>query len=295
MLLSRKQIFLGAAVLLLVLGSAGFLFRGKIQNYFRSQVAKPSVPEVTVPTIINGELVLPKISTASADQPASKERLGVASANLVGVFAEQQGTSSPKLTGIRVIGEAVNLGAKIVNGLSPVVKFVDKDDKVIAQKIARPTSGFTFFDLPAGDKTLYDVTVDDPPPSDRLEIVLNPASFADKAVYEPLKIASRSMEIKYTDYQPQGTESAAQKITYYNISGAVVNPYETPVTEISIFAWVKDKEGKVFSFSRQDFKNDLAPPNDKIDFKLLLLPIQFDKQSDSYEVAAWAKKYQLSP
>ncbi len=248
--------------------------------------------EVSLPTIINGELVLPKVTTDSSlpqNALANQPRIGVVSANLIAIAGQDQ-----QITGIRILGEMVGLGTKVVTEVSPVIRFFDANGAVLGQKIGHYSSGWNFFGLGNGEKSVYDVTVDNPPQADKLEIVLNAATASDSAIFDQLKIASRSLEVKTANYQGEATDSASESVEYYSVSGAVVNTLTDPISEISIYAWGRDKEGKVFAFSRQDFKNDLLIAGDKIDFKITLLPLKSNEVYDSYEVAAWGKRYQLN-
>lgn len=268
----------------------GVVFRGKLLGPFQGKEAVSGTTDVTVPTIINGELVLPKLATGSAAAVlGGKARLGVVSANLIGI-QDQSG----KLSAIRILGEVSNIGEKMVDGISPVVRFLDSNGRTVGQKIGRLSSGWDFFGVAPTEKTLYDVTVDNPPQADRLEIVLNASSATEAAVFDQLKIASRSMEVKTATYEGNASESAGEKVEYYSVSGSVVNILSDPVSDIAIYSWARDKEGKVFAFGRQDFKNDLLAAGEKLDFRILLLPLKTGETYDSYEIAAWGKRYRLN-
>ena len=279
-----KFLLIGFAVVAILVGGVVFLRS-------RKGGTVSGTTDVAIPTIINGELVLPKLSTGSAvvSVLGSKVRLGIISANLIGI-PDQSG----KLTAIRILGEVSNIGEKIVNGISPVVRFIDKNGKTVGQKIGRLSTGWDFFGVMPGEKALYDVTVDSPPEADKLEIVLNASSATDSALFDQLKIASRSVEVKTATYQGNASDSAGQKVEYYSVTGSVVNILSDAVSDITIYSWVRDKEGKVFAFNRQDFKNDLLAAGDKINFRILLLPLKSGEVYDSYEVAAWGKRYRLN-
>ncbi len=264
--------------------------------------------DVAMPTIVNGQLVLPKLATASGGLNPNLNRtarLGVVSVQLIPV-ADSQQTGQQKLAGIRILGETQNLGEQIVSGVSPIVRFFDKGGKVIGQKVGRLSTGWDFFGVAPSETTLYDVTVDNPPTADKLEVVLNVAAATSSAVFEPLKIASRSVEVKTATYQNNSSSSSnsgesssrvtaqGDTVEYYTVSGAVVNALSDPVSDISVYAWVKDKDNKVYAFTRQDFKNDLLAAGDKIDFRMTLLPLKGGESYSSYEVAAWGKRYKLN-
>lgn len=293
---SWKYLLLGLFIALVLV--SGFIFRGKISALFPGKETISGTTNVAIPTIVNGELVLPKVATGAAVNVLGKQaKLGIVSANLIGVQDQQ----TQQLVAIRVLGEVSNIGERIVDGVSPVVRFIDKDGKTIGQKIGRLSSGWEFFGVKPSEKTLYDVTVDSPPSADKLEIVLNASSSTDSAVFDQLKIASRSVEVKQATYQGtggggQGTGSgvSAEKVEYYSVTGSVVNILSDPVSDITIYSWARDKEGKVFAFNRQDFKNDLLTVGDKVDFRILLLPLKMGEDYDSYEVAAWGKRYKLN-
>lgn len=281
----------------------GVVFRGKIGSFFQNKGSVAGTMDVAIPSIINGELVLPKLATGSAVSAlGGQARLGIVSANLIGIADPSANSGQAnRLSAIRILGEVSNIGEKIVDSVSPVVRFIDANGKVIGQKIGRLSTNWNFFGVIPGEKTLYDVTVDSPPQADKLEIVLNASSATDSAIFDVLKIASRSMEIKTATYQgsgssDQGSESGSigEKVEYYSVTGSVVNTLTDPISDITIYSWARDKEGKVFAFNRQDFKNDLLALGEKIDFRILLLPLKSGEQYDSYEVAAWGKRYRLN-
>lgn len=303
-----------AVIVLLLIVILGLMFQDKINALLRfgNKIAKTS-PDVLVPSIVNGELVLPKVlnNPNNGGGLSQLSRLGVISANLIGIYDAQQ----QKITAIRIIGETANTGTQTVDGISPVIRFYDTDGNIVGQKVGTLTTGFDFLGVTPNDKTYYDVTVSDPPISDKLEIVLNVSSSTASANFEPLKILNRNIEVKTATYQggnltntQTATNSTAShsadvatssatspnQIEYYTVTGSVYNPLGSPISDIAVYAWVKDSEGKVFSFSRQDFKNDLIPSGDKIDFHLNLLPLKSGEKYDTYEVAAWGKEYRLN-
>ena len=288
---------LGLFLFLLVLIISG-VFLAKIGHWPIKIGGGGDQPEVLAPTIINGELVLPKVGTGSGELAdlgkAVPTRLGVISANLIPIMGKDQNGTSSQLSGIRILGEMGDSGNKVVTDFSPVIRFLDAGGKTIGQKVGRLSTGWDFFGVGPNEKTLYDVTVDNPPTADRLEIVLNVAVASEAAVFEPLKIASRSVEVKTATYQGDASNSAQQSVEYYSMSGQVVNALSDPVSDISVYAWVKDKEAKVFAFARQDFKNDLLAPGEKIDFRMTLLPLKANETYDSYEISAWGKRYRLN-
>lgn len=279
--------------------------------------AKSSPPaNVVLPTIYNGELYLPQSATSAAGNNLSRQeftgRLAVNSANLAAVF-----DTSGKLTGIRVLGEVTNVADQFAIGVSPVVRFYDADNKPVGQKVAHFSSGFDFRDLAPQDRSVYDVTVENPPVSDKIEILFNITASSPSATFESLKIANRNLETKtatinqtnQTDQTSQteqtSTDSAAtesatitatpsgQEVEYYVVSGQAINPYSNPITDIVIYAWAKNEEDKVFALGRIDFKNDLVNPGDKVDFKVLLVPIKSGQTLINYAIGAWGREYKL--
>lgn len=278
----------GAVVLTILFGTILFLSRrtGRAKN--------PKSPEVAIPTIFNGDLVLPTVSSQPPlNKFAGAGRLSVVSANLAAIFDKD------KLTGLRVLGEVLNSGDQTVTSVSPVIRLLDANGNLVAQKIARPTTGYEFHDLSPNDTTLFDVTLDDPPKSDKMEILFNITGASQSAVFEPLKIASRSMETRSTNVNSSDSTStgsgatAGQKVDYYIVSGRVVNPLASAVTDVSIYAWARDEDNKVFAFGEASFKNDLINPGDGVDFRAILVPVRTDEKFASYEVAAWGKEYRL--
>lgn len=259
-------------------------------NFRKEKLGAPTkLPEVTLPTIgPGGDLILTQASVSGkTGKSIVPSKLGVVSANLAAIFDKE------KMTGVRILGEVVNLGEDYIDSVDPVVRFYDTNQVMISQKIARFSQGFDFKEVSPKDKVVYDVTINNPPTSDRLEIVFNVVSSTDSAKFLSLKIASRSMELKTTEVQSQESSGSAQNIDYYTVSGKVVNTYENLLSDITIYAWGKDISGKVFVFGRADFKNDLLNPSDKVDFKIIMLPIQANQKLESYEIFAWGKEYHL--
>lgn len=274
-------IFLAVVIYILI-----SFFPGKLA------ISTSKLPEVVLSTIgANGELEVSNDGTNSGQLSKaglSPSRIAVVSANLAAVYDNNQ-----VMTGIRILGELANIGDGFVESVDPVVRFYNTSGTLVSQKIAQFTAGFDFKEAAPGDKVLYDVTVPSPPTSDRLEIVFNIVSSTASANFLPLKIASRSMELKTADVQSQEASDSAQKVEYYTVSGKVVNTYDQLISDIVIYAWGKNISGRVFTFGRADFKNDLLSPSDKVDFKIIMLPIQGGQKFESYEIAAWGKGYKL--
>lgn len=275
----RKRLLI-IFIIIVLLGTGGFFFK---KNFFKKTPPAEKLPEVSFPTIINGELILPKVTTGSGDlsRAVLPTRLAVLSANLAAV-TDKDG----KTTGIRVVGEVGDLGDKFINGANAIVRFYPASGSAI-QKIAQPSANFDFLTVYPQDKALFDFTVEAPPASERLEVVFDVTSASTSASFNELKIASRSMEMKTAS----GSAGSGQLIQYYLASGRVVNTFSNPISDIIIYGWAKNVEGRVFALGRTDFKNDLLNPGDGIDFKILMVPFQADQKFLNYELSAYGKEY----
>ncbi len=284
-------------IILGVLGVLGGLGVGIWK--WRAPSTLPKIAEVLVPTIVNGELVIPKggdlgLQVTPGLEQAKKEMTGpqlyVVSANLVGVFGQDPNSTdsaAQKLTGVRALGEIKNGGDARVKGFLPIVKFFDSKGKVLTQKVGRNNANYDFFGLDPQDVTVYDVMVDDPPSnSERVEVVFKPQETGgiDKVA---LKVANR--EIASQEVQTQ----SGQKATVYTVSGKLVNSTDSSMADLTVMAYVKDTEGKVVGLGRQDFRSDLIGPGEQVPFKIMVLPVKADATSDSYEVRVWGKEYKL--
>ncbi len=272
-----------------------FLLVNESPLFPRQIAGEKTKGEVAQPTIVNGELVLPKEvslgQSGGLGQLAQNNRLVVNSAILSPVYDQQQ-----KLTGIRILGEVTNIGTKVIDGVSPVVRFFSDQGVSVGQKVGVLSSGYRFFSLEPGARSVYDVTVDNPPTSDRLEIVMNATSATSSALFEPMKIASRSVEVKTAKRQIDASASAElpSSVEYFTVSGSVVNIASDPFSEITVYAWAKGTDGKILSFATQEFRNDLLNPSDKLDFRITLLPFREGISYDTTEIAAWGKRYKLN-
>ncbi len=334
----KERIFLVVGIFILAIGVGGYFLWPKVSVLFVNSgpLREGRFKKVDQPTIVNGELILPKVYSGGLIE--SKDKIQVLSAFLVGVFEEQQQQQQqnpfggpppepPKLVGIRILGEINNSSKSIVKEISPVVKFYDPKNKLIAQKIGKVTPGFDFFSFKPGEKTVYDILVENPPFADKLEILFNAAASEKKPSFEILKISEAALEVKIAKYQQQAesekqkadnqetstesgeasksaTPSASptprptappkpEEVEYYILSGTVTNNLVDSVSDVAVYAWVKNKEGKVISFARQDYKGDLLSPKKKVKFKINLLPFKVDEKMESYGVGAWGKRYKL--
>ncbi len=280
---------LGILIVLILTGAAAGGVIWKKGQERKTTEGLPAGRQVVVPTIVNGELILPQgvkvglETAAQAGKNISEQRVYVLSANLVGVF-DKEG----KLTGVRALGEIKNITGKRIEGVVPVVRFMDKDGKVLAQKIGRNNDSFDFFGLEDGETAVYDVIADEPPAdSDRIEVVFQAQENAAAKGKTALKIVNRGIT-------PQEVQTQdGKKTQVFTISGKVFNSEELAVTEITVLAYVKDKEGKILGLGRQDFKADLIPSGESIPFKIMVLPIKLDTEYDDYGVAVWGKEFRF--
>ncbi len=334
----KRRYLLIIGFLILVVCIGGYFLWPFVSGFFNKNgtVQGTNIQKVDSPSIINGELVLPKVYSGGVID--SKSKIRVVSAFLVGVFEEKQQqqqtnpfagaapSEPPKLVGIRVLGELTNSSNEFVKEFSPVVKFYNDKDKLIAQKIAKVAPGFDFYGVGAGGTTVYDILLEDPPKADKLEILFNAAKSEKKPSSETLKITDSAIEVKTAKYQKEGeatvtketvessesgdaTNSAeiiassssksvevekSETVEYYTLSGSFQNSLVDSVSDVTVYAWVKNKEGQVFSLARQDYKGDLIAPKKKVNFKINLLPFKIDEKMDSYGVTVFAKRYTLN-
>ncbi len=248
---------------------------------------------LTGPAIVNGELVLPKIdlpeSNSSNLQKINRPALLIVSANLIGIYSAEQGAGSDSahLAGIRMLGEVKNSGSDFIGSFTPVVRFIDAGGATVSQKIAHNSVNYDFFGLGGEEQTVYDITVDDPPPSDRMEIVFSAASASASPDRVPLKILNRS-----TETIPASISGKA--VDTYSVRGSIINTTSLPVADMTIVGWLKNEDGKVYGIARQDFKSDLLSPGQTLDFHLLLLPVKTDEKFSDIGIAAWGKEYILN-
>lgn len=333
---ARPFLIIGAVVL--VLSGGGFIFKDRLVNYFKNPTINYTVPDVSQPTIVQGDLVLPKVMLEKFNATSGKQsQLHVLSANVFGVFdstAQNPAQSNPfapapapKLVGIRIMGEVGNVGSTVVEEVSPAVRFLDSSDNEIGRKVGRLTPGFSFFGVLPNSQSIYDIMVDEPPNADKMEIVLNTVSATTSAKYDVLKIVKKAIDVKTAVNQQQSpskpknasdsgaasqsaqksvsggpagsegeetqsdTTSAPTEIEYYTVTGSVQNSLSDPVSDVSVYVWVKDGDGRVFSFGRQDFKGDLIATGKNVSFSINLFPFKDGEKYASYEVAAWGKRY----
>lgn len=254
---------------------------------------KAKARDLPLPTIINGELVLPtdKNNLEAANSTLPKEGmiyLGVISANVLGIPSKD----SSKLDGLRIFGEIKNNSQVAVSSLDAVVRFIGEEDKRLGQKVGKLSEGYIFPGMSAGEKTLYDITVDEPIESAKIEIVISAVPGITESGYKALKIGERNFETKFTQENQNASESGDQ-VEYYMLSGKVVNVLDTHVTDIYLRGWARDGEGKVFALGRQQFKNDLLPSGESLPFRFMVLPARLGDKYETYEVEAWGKEFKL--
>lgn len=326
---ATKKTLLGIALFLVIGGSFA-----SYQIWFRKPTGEVQgqnmMTTVDAPTIIDGELVLPKLYRGTGT--SSEAKIRVDSAFLVGVYEEQQQQQStlggfggaqnqepPKLIGIRILGEVTNLSNQAIKEVSPVVRFYDEKDKMIAQKVANISPEFVFYGFGPGEVAFYDILVPEPIKADKLEILMNAAKFGKTSDFEKLKINKVAMEVKTAKPQQNNetakttvsTESGetapsavptpspqpskeVSEVEYYTVTGSFENNLSDPVSDATIYVWVKNTEGKAFSFGKLEFKGDLISPKKRTDFKINLFPFKYDEKMDKYEVVVFAKRYKLN-
>lgn len=290
----------GGALLILIIVTTIWFFPSK--SVSQKQSAPPE--DVVLPTIYEGQLYLPKTVAVSDESNFNKGALGRLMINSLNLAALTD--KDGKFVGIRVLGEVTNTGNAHVVKVSPVARFYDDQGKLVGQKIAQMSAGFDFPELGASQRSVYDISISNPPVAEKLEIIFNVAQSSFSAQFAPLKITNRQLEEKTTSFnntrslaatdssQAAEVPSSLEEITYYIVSGQVVNSLENPVTDITVYAWGKNEENRVFTIGRVDFKNDLLKPGEKIDFKVLLAPIKANQTLINYEIAAWGREYKFN-
>lgn len=212
--------------------------------------------------------------------PPQRAAFRVISASLTGVYDQGQGQNQvPKLKGLRVVGEIKNIGAKSGQPKAPVVRF-HKEDGLVQSKLAVLNLEIPVLD--SGEVFPYDVVTDDPPPSNSIEISFE-NSEENGAEWRRLKILDRKEEEKEAS-------GSGQIVKYREVHGSVYNTNEDKVLDAIVYAYARDKEGRVYAVGRRDFKNDLLSKDEKLDFNLIILPLR-EAEYDSLEIAAWGKKY----
>lgn len=342
--LSRKPLarfktrFFKIAILLLLLSavvSLGFRLQTKLKGGFRpsdlpENLEKTVLGEIDQPTIVGGELLLPKVNKNNLEEdklsPLPQEtrqtsKIRVVSANLVGQYEqvkEEQGgleaeegglenkereqvspssvpTPAPaiKLVGLRVVGEIQNIGQKRVEAISAVVRFGDENNNFVANKLAVLTEPYEFLGLEPGETGFYDVSVPNPPESARIEIGINPiAGQSLKEDFTGLKISQKKLEEKITSL-PAQAGNQGQEMTYFEASGEIWNTEEDKnlmVQAPTVRFWLKDENGQVFGWGQKKFEADLLSSGQKLEFKFFIIPVKAAKLA-GFEVEAFGKKY----
>jgi hypothetical protein len=276
-----KKVIIRVGVVSFLLGFLLFfvIYLPKIVRNTRPDVsAQPSkTSDVVLPQIVAGQLVVP---TSGESLRNLKPSLAMVSVNLVGIYDKNQ------LSAIRILGTIKNLGNSFVDSFTPVVKFLDVEGKVTAQKIAHLSANYSFFGLSEGEEAVVDITADEPPVSDRVEIILSASSSGMIPESSQIKIQNKRIETV-------SASASGQTVDVYRIEGEIVNTRSLPVSDISIFGWVVDDQGRVFGLARQDFKSDLLNPGGAIAFKMMVLPVRVDSKFSDWQLQAWAKEYKL--
>ncbi len=277
------RVFVGVAVALVTLGLV-------VWNLKSGKPGTSKNNNVSIPTIIGGELVLPEVdlklnkqSQLTGGDVLLEDQIWVMSANLVGIFKEQIASAPAQLASLRVLGEMYNPGKGPITNYLPIIRFLDGENNLLTQKLGRYSSNYELYLLEPNTKGVYDITVDDPPLSDKIEVVLKPQE-GDRTLRPPvaLKVASRSSEIQTT----QGYDT-------YLVKGEIINTTAFPVADILVNAYVLDTENKVFGVARESFKSDLIRPGETIPFKILVLPVKTDSIYEETIVEVWGREYRL--
>ena len=210
----------------------------------------------------------------SEDPPAGGSEEGLSS------------NSKLELVGVRILGEYQNVGNMTAHDVRPIIRFYDKTDRLLATKRAEPTSPFRFLPLEPNEISLYDVSVPSPPDSQKFQIELKP-------VPPSKETASSTLSPKYLKLKEKSLEDAVATtetgtVNYHKFNGTMVNTSQNTLTNILVYAWLKNKDNKVFANGVKEFSHDLLAPNQELEVLMSILPTQLS-EVESYEVKLWGE------
>ena len=267
-------------------------------------------PEIKLP-----EIVFDLSGTENADinadnaEPTSSAQLKIVSANLIAIYEETADSetarqpdsqpdsetgeetadsetnqpvsnTAPRLAGLRILGEYQNIGQTTANDVQAIIHFFDEDNHLLATKRAEPASPFRWLPLEPEQISLYDVVVPEPPPSARLQVELK-----EKKNQDPLPLSLEELKLKENEL----SAATSNNVNYHQFKGAIINVSEKTLTNILLYIWLKDIEGRVFAHAIKSFPYDLLAPDQELNVVVPVLPAKEGKMA-VYEVKLWGEE-----
>ena len=191
-----------------------------------------------------------------------------------------------QLVGVRILGEYQNIGNMVAHDVRPIIRFYDKTGRLLATKRAEPTSPFRFLPLEPNEISLYDVSVPSPPDSQRFQIELKPVPPSKETVSSAL--SPKYLKLKEKNLEDAVANTEAGTVNYHKFNGTMVNTSQNTLTNILVYTWLKNKDGKVFADGVKEFSHDLLATNQELEVLMSILPAQLSEM-ESYEVKLWAE------
>jgi len=241
------------------------------------------------------EIILNFSDTENADinaEKTSSAQLKIVSANLIAIYEEAasqpdsetarqpDSQATPRLAGLRILGEYQNISQITANDIQAIIHFFDENDRLLASKRAEPVSPFRFLPLEPEQISLYDVVVPEPPPSARLQVELK-----EKKSQDPLPSSLEELKFKENEL----SAATSNNVNYHQFTGTIINISEKTLTNILIYIWLKDIGGRVFAHAVKSFPYDLLAPDQELNVVVPVVPAKEGKMA-VYEVKLWGEE-----
>jgi hypothetical protein len=244
--------------------------------------------EIKLPEVILGD------SDLNPDDPnkldiVNDKHLKVISANMIGIYSEAErlqedpeatAEATPTLAGIRVVGEVQNIGKSSVTDAKVLVRFFDKERTPVATRIGAWNQTYKFLPLAPNEFNVYDVLIPNPPESESITIEFEPADASTPESVNAIKIKNKSLN-------KQTATGNNRQITYYTLTGQLVNISGKDIVSPGVYVWLKNEENKIIALGSKIFDTDLLEPDQELEVELIASPLTTGDM-ETFEIKTFA-------
>ena len=210
-----------------------------------------------------------------------------------------------RLAGLRILGEVKNIGQETVYSAKALVRFygqsstsnleplsADRQDRtsnsLLATKVAQFNQGYQFLPLSPGEINVYDLIVASQPESNTVTVELR-AEDSKSSAKSPELSSDNFLKITSKKLEPLTIKKGETELTYYQFSCQLVNKSDAEIVNPGLYVWLKNNQGKVIGLTGKIFETDLLTPDQELEVKLMIAPVNLDEVFN-FEVKTFGEK-----
>jgi len=302
--LTKKALISISAILLIGIGVGLNLPRNKEESQV-FKMLEQSPKEIKLPQV-NLSYDNSGLEDGQAlGQATPSAKLQVLSANLIGIYEQQQqqrrpaigsqeadqataAAQQPKLAGVRIIGEVRNIGDETAFDANVLIHFFDENQNLINTKIGHWKEPYSFLPLKPGETNVYHDLVANPPPSASVSLSMERKEKEDSDKNKPSN-KTEILKVKDKKLQPAQVSQQGQTLKYYQFQAVLANIGNKEIVSPGLYVWMKNERGKVIGLAAKVFEADLLTPEATIEAKLNLAPVSEGEMFD-YQIKTFGQE-----